>query len=104
MQIEQITQKYYLFMVVDIPTTDTTPTWRMAGFFQTFFTYWGPPLLLSKNASPALKKLISSPLTCFNLPLVTWINIGKDEYELEFSSQLESLLLRVLTQAYPRDN
>ena len=26
MQIEQITEKYYLFMAVGIPTTDTTPT------------------------------------------------------------------------------
>ena len=26
MQIEQITEQYYLFMVVGIPTTDTTPT------------------------------------------------------------------------------
>ena len=25
-QIEQITEKYYLFMAVGIPTTDTTPT------------------------------------------------------------------------------
>ena len=26
MQIEQIKEKYYLFMAVGIPTTDTTPT------------------------------------------------------------------------------
>jgi len=26
MKIEQITEKFYLFMVVGIPTTDTTPT------------------------------------------------------------------------------
>ena len=26
MQIEQISEKYYLFMAVGIPTTDTTPT------------------------------------------------------------------------------
>ena len=26
MKIEQITEKYYLFIAVGIPTTDTTPT------------------------------------------------------------------------------
>tara|TARA_B100000242_G_scaffold37402_1_gene22263 strand:+ start:211 stop:357 length:147 start_codon:yes stop_codon:yes gene_type:complete len=48
-------------MAIGIPTTDTTPAGSKARFFPTFFTYWAPPLLLSTNASPALKKLISSP-------------------------------------------
>ena len=63
MQIEKITEKYYLFMAVGIPTTDTTLHMKYSRLLSNIFYIVGGPIITLYKCITRLKKLISSPLT-----------------------------------------